>query len=123
MMLHVALMLDPSLLTVVDDEGNFLLHKMIHRDYPFDQSIFDLVAFDQALETRTKQGETVLTVAIKKKMNVYIKAILQAAPSLVTQPDAVTQLYPWELAACKDCSVETLYLLLIERPVVRHYNI
>lgn len=120
-MLQVALQLDPQLASQPDGKGNNLLHKMILCRLPFHQDLFELASNEETLQSCNKQGETILSLAIKHEMMEYIAATTNVAPLLLAKQDSQTRLYPFQLAAANDCSATLIYSLLIEQPEVIQY--
>jgi ankyrin repeat protein len=115
-MLLLGLRLDPQLACLCDSDGNYLIHTMLLCRFQFHQEIFDLVSTAERLLACNKQGDTILSLAIKNQMIEYIAPSIRIAPMLLIQQDNETQLYPFQLAAAHDCSLTLIFSLLIQQP-------
>lgn len=121
-MLQLALRLDPDLALHPDEHGNFLLHHMIACRWEYFEPLIDLLTMNQeSCSACNMNGDTILSLAIKKNLMSYIPCIIRAAPALVTTLDRETQLYPFQLAASCGLPLDILYLLFLESPDVIDY--
>ena len=121
-MVLLGLRLDPQMASLCDSDGNYLIHTMLLCRFPFRREIFDLVSTSERLLACNKQGDTILSLAIKNQMVEYIAPSIRLAPALLTQQDCYTRLYPFQLAATYDCSLTLIFSLLIEQPEPVQYR-
>jgi len=121
-MLHLAIMLDSRLTSHPNKEGNYFLHLMILQGIPFESSIFKMATDRIALEARNVDGETALSLCLRENMVAYLDPITRQAPELLVLRDKKTSLYPFQLAAAVDCSLDVIFRLLVVRPEVASYR-
>mmetsp|Transcript_33663 Transcript_33663/g.37216 ORF Transcript_33663/g.37216 Transcript_33663/m.37216 type:complete len:393 (-) Transcript_33663:89-1267(-) len=120
-MLQVSVKMDPSLAFHHDNDGNYLIHKMLLQKLSFDQSVLETVYNRKAFIAQNFSGDTVLSLALKMKMFDYIEFLIEVAPELLVSRDITTKLYPFQLASTSGCPTKIVFRLLILRPEVMNY--
>jgi hypothetical protein len=121
-MLQVAMNLHSGLTVQSDDRGNHFLHKMIICRHPFEKSLFQIAVTSVVdLPSRNRMGDTILNLSIRYGMVGYLSPLLNAAPELILEVDQHTGLYPFQLAATQDLSVEAIFSLLVKQPDILQY--
>mmetsp|Transcript_14577 Transcript_14577/g.34987 ORF Transcript_14577/g.34987 Transcript_14577/m.34987 type:complete len:384 (+) Transcript_14577:104-1255(+) len=115
---------DPSLAKVADEDGNLALHLLVERR-PFrlkEREAIEstLQAHPEAVHARNNSGDFPLILAIRNKIpwRNGLDVLVKTGPTTVQKRDPMTDLLPFQLAACEggNVALDTTYKLLTVQP-------